>query len=301
MDAWKGEFNQRPRAERDQVLGPTAYPPEAMGKRPPFLPVTLPTDDELEQALTRAPFLYQLIGLVDYIGKGKALTQTGNLKLADGMELVEVLRTGDRVDEWIGDRQFKTRSSADLGGLDLVFQVAIDAKLLKRPRTGNKVVPGPKAHLARQPTLKLADAAFRSLIFDVCPSRHLNRIDPYGFGWFAESLDEQLPDMLLYHCGEQNDEVSEVSSGGQEVSGGWVEMDVLGGWLVNRLAAEGAEAPVIGGVRYFGGPPLPGGAPAVPGAGGRGGIGSTAHTRGERRRPAAGRAHARTGPASGAS
>ena len=32
MDAWKGEFNQRPRAERDQVLGPTAYPPEAMGK-----------------------------------------------------------------------------------------------------------------------------------------------------------------------------------------------------------------------------------------------------------------------------
>ena len=82
MDAWKGEFNQRPRAERDQVLGPTAYPPEAMGKRPPFLPVTLPTDDELEQALTRAPFLYQLIGLVDYIGKGKALTQTGNLKLA---------------------------------------------------------------------------------------------------------------------------------------------------------------------------------------------------------------------------
>lgn len=82
MDAWMEEFNQRPRAERDQVLGPSAYPPEPMGKRPPFLPVTLPTDDELEQALTRAPFLYQLIGLVDYIGKGKALTQTGNLKLA---------------------------------------------------------------------------------------------------------------------------------------------------------------------------------------------------------------------------
>ena len=266
MDAWKGEFNQRPRAERDQVLGPTAYPPEAMGKRPPFLPVTLPTDDELEQALTRAPFLYQLIGLVDYIGKGKALTQTGNLKLADGMELVEVLRTGDRVDEWIGDRQFKTRSSADLGGLDLVFQVAIDAKLLKRPRTGDKVVPGPKAHLARQPTLKLADAAFRSLIFDVCPSRHLNRIDPYGFGWFAESLDEQLPDMLLYLCGEQNDEVSEVSSGGQEVSGGWVEMDVLGGWLVNRLAAEVAEAPVIGGLRYLDAADLPGAAADLPDA-----------------------------------
>ncbi len=305
MDAWMDAFNQRPRAERDQVLGPTAYPPEAMGKRPPFLPVALPTDDELEQALTRAPFLYQLIGLVDYIGKGKALTQTGNLKLVDGKELVEVLRTCDRVDEWIGDKQFKTRSSADLGGLDLVFQVALDAKLLKRRRTGNKVVPGPKVHLARQPTLKLADAAFRSLIFDVGPSRHLNRIDPYGCGWFAESLDEQLPDMLLYLYVEQNDEVeelaarawevlnnqydlsdlsddradfhrrlvlrdlrcvvhqlaelgvvrvfdeevSEVSFGREEVAGGWVEMDVLGWRLVHQLAAEVAEAPVIGGLR----------------------------------------------------
>lgn len=144
--------------------------------------------------------------------------------------------------------------------------MALDAKLLKRPRTGNKVVPGPKVHLARQPTLGLGDSAFRSLIFDVGPSRHLNRIDPYGFGWFAESFDEQLPDMLLYLCVEQNDEVSEVSSGGQEVSGGWVEMDVLGGWLVNRLADEVSEAPVIGGLRYLDAADLPGAAADLPDA-----------------------------------
>lgn len=305
MDAWMEEFNQRPRAERDQVLGPSAYAPEAVGRRRPFLPVALPTDDELDQALTRAPFLYQLIGLVGYIGAGKALTQTGNLKLADGKDLVEALRTGDRVDEWIGGKQFKTRSSADLGGLDLVFQVALKAKLLKRPRKGNKVVPGPKARLAKQPSLDLANAAFRAFIFDVGPSQHLNRIDPFGFGWFADGLDEQLPDMLLYLYAEQNDEVEALadrawevlnaqydlsdlpedkedfhrrlvvrdlrcvvhqlaelgvvrvfdeevtdgSLGRQQVSGGWVELDVLGWQLVHGLAAEVAEAPVIGGLR----------------------------------------------------
>ena len=297
MDAWMEEFNERPSAERERVLGSTALPPTTPGRRPSFRPVALPTDDELEQALTRAPFLFQLIGLVDYIGDGRALTQSGNLRLADGKVLVEVLRTGDPVDEWIGDKQFKTRTSADLGGLDLVFRVALEAKLLKRPRKGNKVVPGPKARLARQPSLDLADAAFRSLLFDVGPSEHLNRVDHFGFGWFAEGLDEQLPDMLLHLYVEQNDEigeladtawevlntqydlsdlldekadfhrrlvgrdlrcvfhqlaelgvvrvfdeeVTEVSFAGQEVSGGWVELDVLGWWLVHRLAAEVAD------------------------------------------------------------
>ncbi len=150
------------------------------------------------------------IGLVDYIGDGKALTQTGNLKLADGKELVEVLCTGDRVDEWIGDKQFKSRSSTDLGGLDLVVQVALKAKLLKRHRKGNKIVPGAKARLARQPSLDLADAAFRALLFQMGLSQHFNRVDHYGFGWFAEGLDEQLPEILLHLYLDQRDEVDEL-------------------------------------------------------------------------------------------
>ena len=237
------------------------------------------------------------IGLVDYIGDGKALTQTGNLKLADGKELVEVLCTGDRVDEWIGDKQFKSRSSTDLGGLDLVVQVALKAKLLKRHRKGNKIVPGAKARLARQPSLDLADAAFRALLFQVGPSQQLNRVDHYGFGWFAEGLDEQLPEILLHLYLDQRDEVDELcgtawevlnahydlsdltgdkadfhrrlvgrdlrcifhqlaelgvvrvvdeevaegSHDRQQVSGGRVEMDVLGWRLVHRLAAEVAS------------------------------------------------------------
>ena len=305
MDGWMEEFNQRPRAERDQVLGHTAYPPEDAALRPQFHAVALPTDDEIEQAFTRAPFLFQLIGLVDYIGEGKALTQKGNLKLADGKELVEVLRTGDRVDEWIGDKQFKTRSSTDLGGLDLVVQVALKAKLLKRHRKGNKIVPGAKARLARQPSLDLADAAFRALLFQMGLSQHFNRVDHYGFGWFAEGLDEQLPEILLHLYLDQRDEVDElcgtawevlnahydlsdltgdkadfhrrlvgrdlrciiyqlaelgvvrvvdeeVAEGAhrrQQVSGGRVEMDVLGWRLVHRLAAEVGDAPVIGATR----------------------------------------------------
>ena len=145
--------------------------------------MALPADDEIEQALTNATFLHQLIGLVDYIGEGKALTQTGNLKLVDGKELVELLGTGDRVDEWIGDQQFKTRSSADLGGLDLVFQVAVAAKLLKRPRKGNKVVPGAKARLARKPSLDLADAAFRALLFQRKYSAGVVNTEFGAFGW----------------------------------------------------------------------------------------------------------------------
>ena len=43
------------------------------------------------------------------------------------------------------------------------------------------------------------------------PSEHLNRVDHFGFGWFAEGLDEQLPDMLLHLYVEQNDEIGELA------------------------------------------------------------------------------------------
>ena len=191
--------------------------------------MAVPADDEIEQALTNATFLHQLIGLVDYIGEGKALTQIGNLKLVDGKELVELLGTGDRVDEWIGDQQFKTRSSADLGGLDLVFQVAVAAKLLKRPRKGNKVVPGAKARLARKPSLDLADAAFRALLFHVGPSQHLHRVDQYGFDWFAEELDAQLPDILLHLYLEPSDGVDELSGTAWAVLNAYYDLSDLTG------------------------------------------------------------------------
>ena len=74
-----------------------------------------PTDEEIAESATTAPLLMIFDQLREYLGdNGRTLTTNGNVKLADARALVELLETGDRIDEQIGNRTFKTQSSREL-------------------------------------------------------------------------------------------------------------------------------------------------------------------------------------------
>ncbi len=93
---------------------------------PPIVVPYRPEADLSEAArIAEASLAYRrLCALHDYFSEPRPLTQRGNLRLADARHLVEVLETGDRMDEVIGDRQFKTKSSAELVGLVTIVEFA---------------------------------------------------------------------------------------------------------------------------------------------------------------------------------
>ncbi len=198
------DFNQRSFAERDAVLGPSSAPDMSslggalLGTLPP---IVLPPVDELESAARNTVTFERLRRLVDYVGDGRPLTDRGNLKLADGKALVGLLKTRDRFDEQIGDRVFKTRSSADLGGVDLAFQMALESTMLTR--RGRKLLPGPNADWVDDPLAALY-GAWLVLINRIGPTQHRYRHHRYNWDWFAEELDTSLPMILIdvYHHGD---------------------------------------------------------------------------------------------------
>lgn len=128
-DEWIAGFNARPEEERRRVLpGP---PVRTRPGRPALPPVALPDDDAVLASAGRAPVLAMFRGLAGYVGSGRKLTQKGNLALADAKALVDLLGTGDPYDEQIGDRTFRTRSSADLPRLRHLFVWAKKAGVLR--------------------------------------------------------------------------------------------------------------------------------------------------------------------------
>lgn len=82
----------------------------------------LSEDDTLTAAAQATPLVRQLGAFVEWVRKGHKLTQAGNLQVADGKALVEVLGTGDTVDPRTGGHAPATHSATDLGGVDLVFR-----------------------------------------------------------------------------------------------------------------------------------------------------------------------------------
>jgi hypothetical protein len=68
--------------------------------------------NDLEAAAGQAALVGQIRSLVAWVGEGRKLTQTGKITLADARYMVELLGTGDSVDPMVGDRVFKTTSSA---------------------------------------------------------------------------------------------------------------------------------------------------------------------------------------------
>jgi pRiA4b ORF-3-like protein len=81
----------------------------------------------------------QIRSFVAWVGAGRKLTQTGKIGLADARRLVELLGTGDTIDPKIGDRVFRTTSSAELGHLTRIAEWAKAARLVRV--TGSRLVP----------------------------------------------------------------------------------------------------------------------------------------------------------------
>jgi hypothetical protein len=117
-------------------------------------------NDELTAAAELAPLSGQLREFLAWLGDGRKLTQTGRIGLADARHLVELLGTGDTMDQEIGGKIFKTQSSEELSGLMRVVEWAKAARLVRV--TGGKLVPTRKnAALADRPldlVLKLLEA-----------------------------------------------------------------------------------------------------------------------------------------------
>ncbi|MBH0781589.1 hypothetical protein [Nocardia bovistercoris] len=163
------------------------------GRMPLQLPVSLAGDAELAATADLTPIVARLRALVEWVGDGRALTTTGNLRLADARELVVLLDTGDGVDQRIGDRVFRTKSSAELPGLTYLTELAKKIRLVRVVK--NRLVRVAKAAPLLRDGLALWTAAF-----DAQPALGL-LIPPAS--WAADHtrmlhsiLDDVLPDVL---------------------------------------------------------------------------------------------------------
>ncbi len=205
-------FNERPFEERDAILGPSIVsdPGPAGGLLEPLPPVTLAPHEELEAAARDALWPERVRRLVEFVGEGRPVTDTGKLKLADGEALIAILETDDDFNSKIGDRVFKTKSTVDLPDVHLTFLIALESNTLML--RGKKVVPGPNAVDLADP-LESLYGLWLTLIKVIGPTRVRYRDHNYGFGWFADELDEMLPVLLyeLYRHGEMS--IDEAAAG----------------------------------------------------------------------------------------
>ncbi len=194
---WVEGFNQRSLGERDQILGRLPAPHPGIGSTllGSLPPVVLASDDELQMMAAGTAVVRRLIRLVDFVGAGRAVTDKGNLRLADGKDLVALLETDDRVDGQIGDHVFKTKSSEDLRDVDFTYRLALAADMLNID--GRKVVPGRNVGWAPDAPLDICYGAFLVLLQLVGPTQHHYRKHNYGWDWFAEDLDRQLAPIML--------------------------------------------------------------------------------------------------------
>lgn len=138
-------FNALPFDDRKAITDPMAPGgvPLSQAVRIPVVDIP-PTEGELAASIAGSRLLTMVEDLVDYVGpKGIALTQAGNLRLADAEELVTRLGTDD---EWERHRPWSdetetVRTSTDLVQLTLVFDVAVEAGALELLKTKVKARP----------------------------------------------------------------------------------------------------------------------------------------------------------------
>jgi hypothetical protein len=151
----------------------------------PQLPVSLPPEPELVAAAENSSLVIQLRKFADWVGDGRALTGTGNLKLADARELVSLLDTGDVLEWELGGAVQRVRSSADLRHLAILFELAKRARIVR-------VVKGKLVRVAKAAPLLGNALALWTTAFDAIPRRGLLvKEDGWGPG-YAELLDDLL-------------------------------------------------------------------------------------------------------------
>jgi hypothetical protein len=142
------------------------------------------SEDDLAAIAASAPTLRQVTALTRWVGEGRKLTQTGQLTMADARHLVGLLDTGDDIDPVIGERVFRTRSSADLPVLAIVVAWAKAAGLVRIVH--GRLVPVKKNQgLIDRPAQlwNLMFAAFDQLGTTICSA-----------GWFQSLLGDNFTD-----------------------------------------------------------------------------------------------------------
>lgn len=165
LDAYVRGVNALPHAAREALLGPGPAMP-----RRSLPPVVLAPRQELVSAAEASTLLGWVRGLVQHVGEGLALTDKGNLRLADGKALVKALGTGDPVDEVVGERTFATRSTEELPDVDLTFRLATAAGFLAVE--GRRLVPTDAAQLPANDPLDAVFELWHALVDDVGPMQH---------------------------------------------------------------------------------------------------------------------------------
>ena len=151
-----------------------------------------PTDDELAAGIAESRLVTMVDSLVTHIGTGDiAVTQAGNLRLADARTMVEVLGTDDTVDRvrpWDGEPE-PIRSSTDLPQLTLVFDVAEAAGAFERLKTKVKVVPDWFESSATERAQAVIDG-----LLDLGPVSSTQR---FQFFWeIASTIEDGIPHWL---------------------------------------------------------------------------------------------------------
>ncbi len=195
ISAWIEDFNARPYGERaaltDDVV-PALPPPDLV-----LPPVTLASEQELHRAAEAAPLVDRVNALLAYVGpQGRAVTQTGALRVLDAKALAEVcgdLERLHRPERW----QREVRRMADLPGVHEAYELAVLADLLHVSATrvrrdlSSPAVADPAAMAAA-----LATAAVEVGVWVGEVSDHIADV--------VEAVGEQLPGVLsaLYAAGE---------------------------------------------------------------------------------------------------
>jgi hypothetical protein len=105
----------------------------------------LVTGDDLTAIAVGAPTVARVRALVEWVGAGRALTQTGRLRRGDALALVEMLDTGD-----VLDQRFPIQSSAELYRLTLLVEWAKASGLVRVAR-GRIVAVRKHAKLLERP------------------------------------------------------------------------------------------------------------------------------------------------------
>lgn len=154
---------------------------------PGLPPMTVVHGEALETLAASAPALVQLRELVRFVGEGRRLTAAGNLRVADGGELVRLLGTDDPFAAW-QPQGYRTGSTAQLPEVDLLFRWALRAGFLQVE--GTRVVPGPAAgELVEQPLEGWRRATMTLFEIGVLSSWYWGYRRPWRPPW-TEPLDD---------------------------------------------------------------------------------------------------------------
>jgi hypothetical protein len=175
VEAWMEDFNAGPLARREAILGPAPGPDDYHDDwEPIYLPPRPPVDEELARdSAAESPLLNKILALADYMGEGRPLTATGNLKLADARDLVELLDTPDHPDYEIGGKQHRVRSAVQLFWLDMIVWIAREVRAVKVQKNRMSATkawrPRGEGHpleAAKEIASILVDAGPLSILFD---------------------------------------------------------------------------------------------------------------------------------------